>query len=83
MISPNNVKVLCDFGPKAIAHALANSGYDGHSFEDAVFLGINEDGDFAYKVTFYDEAGLEDEELLATNVYLTYDHVTDSVKADF
>ena len=83
MISPNNVKVLCDFGPKALAHALANSGYDGHSFEDAQFLGINEDGDFTYKVTFYDEAGIEDEELLATNVYLTYDHVTDSVKADF
>lgn len=83
MISPNNIKVLSDFGPKALAHALANSGYDGHSFEDAQFLGINEDGDFAYKVTFYDEAGIEDEELLATNVYLTYDHTTDSVKADF
>ena len=83
MISPDNVKTLSTFGPKALAHALANSGYQGHSFEDAKFLGINEDGDFAYKVTFYDEAGLGDDELLATNVYLTYDHVTDSVKADF
>lgn len=83
MISPDNVKTLCTFGPKGLAVALANSGYTGHSFEDAKFLGINEDGDFAYKVTFYDEAGLEDDELLATNVYLTYDHTTDSVKADF
>lgn len=83
MISPNNIKVLSDFGPKTIAVALANSGYPGHSFEDAEFKGINEDGDFVYKVTYYDEAGLGDDGTLATNVYLTYDHTTDSVKADF
>ena len=83
MISPNNIKVLSSFGPKALAHALANSGYQGHSFEDAKFLGINEDGHFVYKVTFYDEAGLGDDELLATIVYLIYDFDTDSFKADF
>ena len=83
MISPDNVKTLSSFGPKALAHALANSGYQGHSFEDAEFLGINEDGHFVYKVTFYDEAGIEDDELLATNVFLIYDFDTDSVKADF
>jgi hypothetical protein len=83
MISPNNIKVLSTFGPKAIARALDSNGYSGHSFEDAEFLGINEDGHFVYKVTFYDEAGLGDDELLATNVYLIYDFDADSYKAEF
>lgn len=83
MISPDNVEALSNFGPHTIAIALANSGYGGNSFEDAKFLGINEDGAFVYKVTFYDEMDIDAEELLATNVFLTYNHLTDSVKADF
>lgn len=80
MITPDKLKQLTSFSPKALAKVLDVSGYSMASFASAQFEGITADGDFCYKVTYYDEAGTGEEE---GKVYLTYFHNTGLVRADY
>jgi len=79
MITADRLQTLTTFTPKALAVALAQSGYKGVSFKTAKFLGITNAGQFCYSVTFYDEMmGGE----VTDKVFLTYN--TDGyVTADY
>jgi len=81
MIDPNTIHTLVNVGPKDLAQALANSGYEGNAFETVVFRGINVDGAFVYEVTYYDDAGTG--EVDGGYVFITYNHELGSIKADF
>lgn len=81
MITADKVKILAELGPKGLAVFLAQSGYSGCSFKTAKFLGITNGGQFCYQATYYDEAGTGETE--TTKVFLSYDHVNDSVTADY
>ena len=81
MITAEKLQTLINYSPKALAHALASNGYAGHSFETAEFVGITTDGNFCYKVKFYDDAGTGQVE--TARVYLTYHHNGNFVTVDF
>ena len=81
MITADKLQTLITFTPKALAHALADNGYAGHSFESAEFVGISNGGEFVYKVKFYDEAGTGEVE--TAKVFLTYHHNGNFVTVDF
>ena len=80
MITADTLQTLTTFGPKGLAVLLADSGYSGASFKTIKFLGITNGGQFCYGVTYYDESG-EGEE--TGKVFLTYDHATGSVSAEY
>jgi hypothetical protein len=80
MIDPQAVTTLCTFTAKALSRVLANSGYTGMSFENAVFVGINQDGKFVYEVQYYDDAGTGETQ---DYVFVGYDHEKGAVTADF
>jgi len=79
MITADTLKTLTAFTPKALARALAVSGYTGASFESAEFVGITNAGQFCYKVTYFDDAGTGQVE--TGKVFLTYNNGT--VTADY
>lgn len=80
MITADKLKVLTELGPKGLAVFLERSGYTGCSFKKAVFVGITNGGQFAYKVTYHDDSG-EGEEV--GKVFISYDQSTDRITADF
>ena len=81
MITADTLKTLTQLERKGLAVFLANSGYTGCSFESAKLLGITNGGQFCYSVTYFDEAGTGETE--TGKVFLTYDHSTGAVTADF
>jgi hypothetical protein len=81
MITAERLQTLTTFTPKALAVALAQSGYTGCAFETAEFVGITNGGQFCYKVTWFDEAGTGEVE--TDKVFLTYDRELGCVKADW
>ena len=81
MITAERLDTLISFTPKALAVALANSGYTGCSFETAKFVGITNGGKFCYRVTWFDEAGTG--EIVEDKVFLTYHSDVGHVTADF
>jgi hypothetical protein len=79
MITAERLQTLTTFTPKALAVALAQSGYKGVSFKTAKFLGMTNAGQFCYSVTYYDEMIGEE---VTDKVFLTYN--TDGyVTADY
>ena len=80
MITADTLKTLTTLGPKGLAVMLDKSGYKMCSFKAAKFLGLTNGGQFCYSVTYYDEAGTGEE---VGKVFLTYDHASDLVTADF
>lgn len=80
MLTADKVKLLTTMGPTQLKMTLASSGYTGASFKSATFLGITNGGQFCYQVTFYDDAGTGEEQ---GKVFVKYDHVNDSVTADY
>ena len=64
-----------------LAMALKHSGYTGAVFKTAKFVGITNGGQFAYKVTYHDEAGTGKDEV--GQVYLSYDPAAGMVTADY
>ncbi len=80
MITADRLQTLTTFTPKALAVALAQSGYTGCAFERAEFLGITNGGQFCYKVTYFDDAGTGEVE--TGKVFLTY-HTEGYVTADY
>lgn len=82
MIDLNTMKVLSTLDRKGLAVVLANSGYEGNSFENVVCLGINPDGHFVYEVEYFDEMGT-DRDLEEGYVFVKYDHERGAITADF
>ncbi len=80
MITAERLQTLTTFTPKALAVALAQSGYTGCSFEKAEFVGITNGGQFCYKVAYFDDG--DTGELLEDKVFLTY-HTEGYVTADY
>lgn len=78
MITADALTTLTTFSTKSIERALAISGYTTASFKTSEFVGITNGRQFAYKVTYYDDAIEKDQ---AGQVFLTYDAGT--VTADF
>jgi hypothetical protein len=79
MITAERLQTLTTFTPKALAVALAQSGYKGVSFKTAKFLGMTNGGQFCYSVTYHDEMIGEE---VTDKVFLTYN--TDGyVTADY
>jgi hypothetical protein len=80
MITADTLKTLTTFTTHGLAMALHHSGYTGAVFKTAKFLGITNGGQFCYSVTYYDET-LEGE--ATGKVFLTYNHATGVVTADY
>lgn len=81
MLTADKVKTLTTLGPTGLAMFLKSSGYRGDSFEAAKFLGITNGGQFCYQVSFFNDSGTGETD--TGKVYLSYNHVNDSVTADF
>jgi hypothetical protein len=81
MITAERLQTLTTFTPKALAVALAQSGYTGCAFKTAKFIGITNGGQFCYKVTFHDEEGMDED--AEGKVFLTYHSNVGYVTADF
>ena len=81
MITADTLKTLTTFTTHGLAMALKHSGYTGAVFKTAKFVGITNGGQFAYKVTYHDEAGTGKDEV--GQVYLSYDPAAGMVTADY
>ena len=81
MITAERLTTLTSFTPKALAVALAQSGYTGCAFKTAKFIGITNGGQFCYKVTFHDEEGMDED--AQGKVYVKYNTQDHSITADF
>jgi hypothetical protein len=81
MITAETLTTLTTFTPRALERALALSGYTGALFKSAKFTGITNAGQFAYAVTFYDDAGTG--ELEKGSVFISYDSAAGKVKAEY
>lgn len=81
MLTADKVKMLTTLGPTGLVMFLASSGYTGCSFKQSKFLGITNGGEFCYQATYFDDAGTGEEE--TTKVFLKYNHVSDSITADY
>ena len=81
MIDPNTIHTLSNLTRKGLAVVLADTGYSGCSFKHATFMGINPDGHFVYEVEYYDDMGTG--EYLEGYVFVSYNHETGAVTADF
>lgn len=80
MLTADKVKLLTTMGPTALKLTLASSGYTGQAFKSAKFIGITNGGQFCYQVTYFDDAGTGEE---TDKVFISYDHASDSVTADY
>ncbi len=80
MILAETLKTLTAFTAPALSRAVISSGYTDAEFKTAEFLGITNGGQFCYKVTYYDENLGEDSQ---GKVFLTFDHSTGAVTADY
>ena len=81
MIDPQAVTTLCTITAKSLPRVLDNSGYEGCSFTNVVFLGINQDGKFVYEVEYFDDLGTGKDE--TGYVFVSYDHEKGAITADF
>lgn len=81
MISPETLSRLMTLSVEDISTILATSGYTGCFFESAEFCGLTKLGQFVYAITFFDEQGTGD--LDAGKVYVSIDHNTEELSADF
>jgi hypothetical protein len=79
MITAKMLKTLTSFTARDLILVLDQSGYTECSFETAEFLGITNAGQFAYQVTFRDDAEVAE----TGKVFLSYDPSEDKVTADF
>jgi hypothetical protein len=79
MITAKMLKTLTSFTAQDLVLSLDQSGYTECSFETAEFLGITKGGQFAYQVTFRDDADIAE----TGKVFLSYDSREDKVTADF
>lgn len=81
MIDPQTITTLSTLGTKGLAVVLANSGYEGASFNNATFLGIARTGNFVYEVEYYDD--MVTGQFDVGHVYVSYDHERGAITADY
>ena len=82
MITADKLKDLTNYDRWDLAYILADSGYSGHSFETAKFLGITTSGEFCYRVTYWDDGSGPEEELMPGEVFVRYIAGLDKVEAE-
>ena len=80
MITADTLKTLTTLGPSGLSAFLFNSGYQGWQFKSTKFLGITNGGQFCYSMVYDDRDGLGEQ---TGKVFLTYDHATNTVSADY
>lgn len=73
MLTAERVKDLVAIDAKGLSALLNTSGYKGINFTKATFLGITNGGQFCYSVEYADQT---------SKVFLTYNHVNNSITAD-
>ena len=81
MITAEKLESLTTLGPKSLAKILDKSGYSMCSFQTAKFVGITNAGQFCYLATWFDESGTGN--LEKSKVFITYDHSTETMSAEF
>jgi hypothetical protein len=77
MITADRLRTLTTFTPKALAHVLGLNGHAGANFKRATFVGITNGGQFCYNVLFTEHGADQ-----VGKVFLTYNHVSDTITAD-
>jgi hypothetical protein len=81
MILAETVKTLTTQTATGLAQILHHSGYTGQAFKKAEFVGITNGGEFAYCVTYYDDAGVGKDSI--DKVFVRYDAATGFITASF
>lgn len=81
MITVEKLKTLTELGTTALALCLNNSGYTDVSFKKSEFVGITNGGQFAYKVTYFDKENTGKDQV--GKVFVTYNHIEDSITVDY
>lgn len=81
MILSDTLKTLTTFNPTGLSKVLNASGYSDCSFKNAEFVGLTNGGEFAYKVTYYDDHGSGKD--VIGKVFVKYDHTNHAITADF
>lgn len=77
MITAERLQTLTTFTAKALGVALASNGHKGYQFNTAKFLGMTNANQFCYSVTY-----IKHDVEQTGKVFLTYDPVMGSAKAD-
>ncbi len=80
MISANQLQTLISYSPQQLSELLRQSHQGSVEFESVQFLGITNGWEFCYKVTPRIE---EQRGAGRGKVFLTYDHSTGSVIAEY
>lgn len=80
MILPNTLNHLTKLTTHNLSEILSATGYHGCSFKHCEFQGINQDCDFVYLVTYYDDHGLGETK---GQVYIRFNHQDCSITAEF
>lgn len=78
MITAETLKTLTEFGPKGLTTLIQQAGYKEDAFTSCRFLGITNGGQFCYFAVYHVEGGTD-----STKVFLTYDHASGKVTADY
>lgn len=73
MLTADKVKMLSELGPTGLALFLDPKARKTVSFKTAKFVGITNGGQFCYAVEYADQTD---------KVFLTYNHVNNSITAD-
>lgn len=79
MLTAEKLTILTTCGPTMLAQILGASGYKDAKFKTAKFLGMTNGGQFCYTVTYKDEEG----DIATGKVFVTYDHASDTMLADY
>lgn len=80
MILAETLKILTTMGPTSLSQLLKSSGYTGQFFKSAVFVGITNGGEFAYKVEYHDDSGTG---RTFDKVFVKYDQKDHTMTAGF
>ena len=80
MITAQQLHTLSHFSAQGLREALYKSGYTGFQLRDPKFLGLTNGGQFCYSFQFDDGDG---EGLQTGKMFLTFDHATGKVSADY
>mgnify|MGYP003353866930 CR=1 FL=1 len=79
MLTADKLKTLTNLGPCGLSTFLTQSGYKGQSFKTVKFLGITNGGQLCYSVTYPEDSAKSEE---VGKVFITYNHINNSITAD-
>ena len=78
MITADKLTLLTNFPAVMLSDLAKAAGYKGPAFSSCKFLGITNGGQFCYLVVFPVKDGTD-----STKVFVTYNHATGKVSADY